>query len=207
VAGLGDRLLDYIEGELTGSICLIHQQHVPLHTVLCARCVFCLISLQAKSAMMWNCVYICTGGPKLRRWYGQGERPTDGGGMQRGSEPAPQVDPDAPRDSVLVTDADSPTGDAVVLQLILAGCAMVAACICVLGVLRLVCSASLRWSACQECGCAGRCRAKIRVLVRNAQQAVTGYGSYVTPITGDAGNQVSGKMRLPGDATCNSPAC
>ena len=42
--------------------------------------------------------------------------------MQRGSEPAPEVDPNAPRDSVLVTDADSPTGDAVVLQLILAGC-------------------------------------------------------------------------------------
>jgi hypothetical protein len=45
--------------------------------------------------------------------------------MQRGSEPTPQVDPDAPRDSVLVTDADSPTGDAVVLQLILAGCSTV----------------------------------------------------------------------------------
>lgn len=34
------------------------------------------------------------------------------------------------------------------------------------------------------------CRAKIRVLVRNAQQAVTGYGSYVTPVTGDVGNEV-----------------
>jgi uncharacterized protein YbjT (DUF2867 family) len=81
--------------------------------------------------------------------------------MQRGSEPTPQVDPDAPRDSVLVTDADSPTGDAVVLQLILAG-------------------------------------AKIRVLVRNAQQAVTGYGSYVTPITGDVGNQAAVAEALKG---------
>lgn len=63
----------------------------------------------------------CTGGPKLRKWYGQGERPTDGGGIRPSSESEPQVDPDAPRDSVLITDADSPTGDAAVLQLILAG--------------------------------------------------------------------------------------
>lgn len=62
----------------------------------------------------------CAGGPKLRKWYGQGERPTDGGGMRR-SEPTSQIDPNAPKDAVLVTDADSPTGDAVVLQLILAG--------------------------------------------------------------------------------------
>lgn len=128
--------------------------------------------------------------------------------MQRGSEPVPQVDPDAPRDSVLVTDADSPTGDAVVLQLILAGCDTAGSW------------CSRCWVCCGGFAQHGRpglhirsvlvhtqycCRAKIRVLVRNAQQAVTGYGSYVTPITGDAGNQVSRKG--DGDATCTFPAC
>ena len=41
-------------------------------------------------------------------------------------------------------------------------------------------------------------RAKIRVLVRDAQQAVTGYGAYVTPISGDVANQVSGRGRPSG---------
>jgi len=61
------------------------------------------------------------GGPKLRKWYGQGERPTDGGGVPgQGSQPEPVPEPsDVPRDSVLVTDAESPTGQAIVLQLIL----------------------------------------------------------------------------------------
>lgn len=62
------------------------------------------------------------GGPKLRKWYGQGERPTDGGGFPGDKKPDPKQPPpvDVPRDSILVTDADSPTGQAVVLQLILA---------------------------------------------------------------------------------------
>lgn len=38
--------------------------------------------------------------------------------------------------------------------------------------------------------CRSVCRAKIRVLVRNAQEAVTAYSTYVTPIAGDVGNQV-----------------
>lgn len=61
------------------------------------------------------------GGPKLRKWYGQGERPTDGGGGVPGQDPDPEPEAaDAPRKCVLVTDAESPTGQAVVLQLILA---------------------------------------------------------------------------------------
>lgn len=55
-------------------------------------------------------------GPKLRKWYGEGERrPRDG------QEPDPEKDePDAPGDAVLVTDGDSPMGELVILQLILA---------------------------------------------------------------------------------------
>ena len=60
------------------------------------------------------------GGPKLRKWYGQGERPTDGGGMQRKDTAPQEQEPEGPRDAVLVTDADSPTGEFIVLQLILA---------------------------------------------------------------------------------------
>lgn len=57
----------------------------------------------------------------MRKWYGQGERPTDGGGRVPGQDPDPEPEAaDAPRESVLVTDAESPTGQAVVLQLILA---------------------------------------------------------------------------------------
>ncbi|GLI62964.1 hypothetical protein VaNZ11_005821, partial [Volvox africanus] len=55
-----------------------------------------------------------TAGPKLRKWYGAGERPVDGGEEQEPDEP------DTMSDVVLVTDADSPIGEQVVLQLILA---------------------------------------------------------------------------------------
>ncbi|GIL77629.1 hypothetical protein Vretimale_6801 [Volvox reticuliferus] len=55
-----------------------------------------------------------TAGPKLRKWYGAGERPVDGGEEQEPEEP------DTTSDVVLVTDADSPIGEQVVLQLILA---------------------------------------------------------------------------------------
>lgn len=109
VAGLGDRLLDYIEGasgliKSKDQLRILHMMKMPLGASL-------------------DCIKRsdCAGGPKLRKWYGQGERPTDGGGMRSGSEPAPQLDPEAKRDAVLVTDADLPTGDAAVLQLILAG--------------------------------------------------------------------------------------
>ncbi|KAK9836354.1 hypothetical protein WJX81_008219 [Elliptochloris bilobata] len=61
-----------------------------------------------------------TAGPKLRKWYGEGERgaavaqPTGRGGADGGEAP------DAQRTAVLVTDVDSATGEQVVLQLILA---------------------------------------------------------------------------------------
>ncbi|PNW86750.1 hypothetical protein CHLRE_02g095133v5 [Chlamydomonas reinhardtii] len=58
-----------------------------------------------------------TAGPKLRKWYGAGERLTDGGPEEEPEEPEEQ----APTgDAVLVTDADGGVGEQVVLQLILA---------------------------------------------------------------------------------------
>ncbi len=59
-------------------------------------------------------------GPKLRKWYGEGERGA-AVAQPRGPGGAPRGEPDAPaRTAVLVTDADSPTGEQIVLQLILA---------------------------------------------------------------------------------------
>lgn len=67
-------------------------------------------------------VHDVTGGPKLRKWYGEGDLPLDGGNTIVKNMPEPQdiAHEDIERDAVLVTDADSPTGEQVVLQLILA---------------------------------------------------------------------------------------
>ena len=48
--------------------------------------------------------------------------PTDGGGLRDDSQPerASQGEEDTPRTAILVTDADNPTAEQVVLQLILA---------------------------------------------------------------------------------------
>lgn len=78
------------------------------------------------------------GGPKLRKWYGQGERPADGGGLRHGADapgPGEDLDANVPRDAVLVTDADTPMGEFVVLQLILARCGA-------------ACSRQCRWQKC-----------------------------------------------------------
>eukprot|EP00898_Chlorokybus_atmophyticus_P002117 jgi/Chlat1/2906/Chrsp2S04656 len=59
------------------------------------------------------------GGPKLRKWYGASEEdnlPMDG----EEEEQEPEEDPNAPRDAVVVTGADSASGELVVLQLVLA---------------------------------------------------------------------------------------
>lgn len=60
-------------------------------------------------------------GPKLRRWYGQGDiLPSDGGpaGPER-QQPEPQEEPVGPREFVLVTEAEGIMGEAVLLELIL----------------------------------------------------------------------------------------
>jgi hypothetical protein len=83
------------------------------------------------------------GGPKLRKWYGQGEDtptllPRDGGGGLDAAADAEEgglsgVGSDAaPRDVVLVTDGESAMAEQVVLQLILARCVgfCVGVCVC-----------------------------------------------------------------------------
>lgn len=62
------------------------------------------------------------GGPKLRKWYGEGDLPVDGGNSIVSNMPEPEdIAPEnIERDAVLVTEADSPTGEQIVLQLILA---------------------------------------------------------------------------------------
>ena len=60
---------------------------------------------------------LAAAGPKLRKWYGEGER-KQGNKKQSG----PGDEEEEPRDAILVTDADSPLGELVLLQLILARC-------------------------------------------------------------------------------------
>eukprot|EP00884_Botryococcus_braunii_P017092 jgi/Botrbrau1/4066/Bobra.152_3s0022.1 len=62
-----------------------------------------------------------TAGPKLRKWYGEGERlPTDGGLSEESVVIAESEEEEdsGPHDAVLVTDGSSPTGEQVVLQLV-----------------------------------------------------------------------------------------
>ena len=63
-------------------------------------------------------------GPKLRKWYGEGERmPMDGGEEDLADRPdISEPEEDGSKDAILVTDADSPTAEQVVLQLILSRC-------------------------------------------------------------------------------------
>lgn len=94
-------------------------------------------------------------GPKLRKWYGEGERmPTDSGGLRddlQSERPSPGKE-DVLRTAILVTDADNPTAEQVVLQLILARCASrlsqpsTRACSC---------RSNLTWKVCPSC--ARRC--------------------------------------------------
>lgn len=66
-------------------------------------------------------------GPKLRKWYGQDSLPRDGLNAVPGAEDLPSEsdgtsgaqEEAGPRDFILVTDAEGPTGEAVLLQLIL----------------------------------------------------------------------------------------
>lgn len=77
---------------------------------------------RASRALSSSLQHDVTGGPKLRKWYGEGDLPLDGGNTIVKNMPEPQdiAHEDIERDAVLVTDADSPTGEQVVLQLILA---------------------------------------------------------------------------------------
>lgn len=63
-----------------------------------------------------------TAGPKMRKWYGQADR-EELETRRRGEDPDQQQEEEEEGDgaAILVTDADTPIGEQVVLQLILAG--------------------------------------------------------------------------------------
>jgi hypothetical protein len=62
------------------------------------------------------------GGPKLRKWYGQEDGPSERGGGDGPQQQEGREDDSGPvaRDMVLVTDGESAMGEQVALQLILA---------------------------------------------------------------------------------------
>jgi hypothetical protein len=63
-------------------------------------------------------------GPKMRKWYGETEKLTlahDDGGSPEDTGADHEQD-EGPRNAVLVTDADSPLGTLIVLQLVLSRC-------------------------------------------------------------------------------------
>ena len=69
----------------------------------------------------------------MRRWYGETEKltfPKDGGPTPE-EEDDDDPDTDGSRDAILVTDADTPLGELLVLQLVLSRCAAPAFPACV----------------------------------------------------------------------------
>lgn len=101
--GFLDQLTDYINGIGAVSVVLSRLRNCKLIAPLTL----------SESAI--------AGGPKLRKWYGEGELPVDGGSIaDKMPEPEDIAPDDTETDAILVTDADSATGEQVVLQLILA---------------------------------------------------------------------------------------
>lgn len=86
-----------------------------------------------------------TAGPKLRRWYGETEKltfPKDGGEPPE-EEAEEDPDLDGTKEAVLVTDADTPLGELLVLQLVLSRCGPIS-------MLCLVCVSSV-WATRELC--------------------------------------------------------
>ena len=96
-------------------------------------------------------------GPKLRKWYGEGELPTDADRaiVERMPEPEDIKEEKVVQDAILVTDADSATGEQVVLQLILSRyCTCNVQAICTprdgsIGILTCTPNASCTLTACE----------------------------------------------------------
>ncbi len=59
----------------------------------------------------------------MRKWYGQADRPTEGeeGAPRRQGEEGQDEEEEGDGAAILVTDAETPIGEQVVLQLIIAG--------------------------------------------------------------------------------------
>ncbi|GFR48699.1 hypothetical protein Agub_g10655, partial [Astrephomene gubernaculifera] len=85
------------------------KSHVTTHPTKCLRLALC------KSKFGDELLDFVTAGPKMRKWYG-GDR-----ALLASEEQEPEPDePEAISDTVLVMEADSPIGEQVALQLILA---------------------------------------------------------------------------------------
>ena len=142
--GFGDDLLDYIQGMTcpgqhdawqvpegySGRNSSLIAATFPLMHLAERSMQACTIRCHFLSAsahrITWYLLHAA--GPKLRKWYGEGERmPRDGGNLGDDLEPGGPLEERAvvPRTAVLVTNADSPTAEQVVLQLILARCVRV----------------------------------------------------------------------------------
>ncbi|KAL6748524.1 hypothetical protein V8C86DRAFT_3146608 [Haematococcus lacustris] len=99
--------------------------HVPLCRGWATACSQCRLPVvvHAKGRLADDLLDYVTAGPKMRKWYGQGERPSEGGpGPEKpeGGKQEDEEDEEGEGDAILVTDADTPMGEQVVLQLILA---------------------------------------------------------------------------------------
>ena len=132
VAGFGDELLDFIKGKAES----VQVLYSLLHTrPVLSRALYATLLWATYCCCRWLCSNVLelrdlalqpdnsftAAGPKLRKWYGEGERGVTVAqpvrpGSAGGGEPNDAVQ----RTAVLVTEADSATGEQVVLQLILA---------------------------------------------------------------------------------------
>lgn len=134
VAGFGDELLDFITGKAGFArvlYSLLHTRSVPYSSteqgVVCKTSMgtFLLSSLAVLNGTGAQRLppdsSFTAAGPKLRKWYGEGERGvTVAQPVRPGSAGGGEPDDAVQRTAVLVTEADSATGEQVVLQLILA---------------------------------------------------------------------------------------
>ena len=125
--------------------------------------------------------------------------PTDGGGLRDDlqSERPSQGEEDILRTAILVTDADSPTAEQVVLQLILARYAvdypsqpqgLQLPQQCNLEIMWLLCKdliLSYIWAVRDEP--LHDYRQEVKVMVNDVSTAVTAYGSYIAPVQGNTG--------------------
>lgn len=132
---------------------------------------------------------LSTGGPKLRRWYGAADLPSDGKRPPSEQPPPEQQPPKGeeeeqaplPLESVLVLDADSPMGELIVLQLILARC----------NIHTVHTVHTTHYAHYIH-------RASVRILVKSAAEATTAFGPYVEPIEGLSSDPAALRKALNG---------
>jgi hypothetical protein len=138
------------------------------------------------------------GGPKLRKWYGETEKLTGPKGRGPSEGPDEEEDQyDGPRNAVLVTDADRPLGELLVLQLVLSRCAA-----CFPQLLTNMSLPSLRSQHAYMSSafmCSSRtCRTRIRVLVKDLVKAKQEFGPYIEPVRGDVSNAAALREAMRG---------